>query len=463
MSRDKRILLFAPYFLPRRRVGSMRPFRFAIHLREHGWDPTVLTIATPDQTLTKKEADLLNGVAIRTVDAPMDRTSKSESQLGAASTPRSTRDATILARLLNTIDRQFPVDTWLILFALRFRSMVRQVREVDPHVLWATGDPWSGLVVGRRLSRRLKIPYIADFRDPWTLSDVRTDGQWDLSRRVDRRSERRVIASADLVMFQAEQVEAMYRAHYADLAPRTKTIRNSFDPLIFDDPVYVPGQAAPEGGIRVASHTSGDGTRDEGDARRDLHIGFFGRFREMSPATLMIDVLSDLRRRHGSASGSVFVHSFGPLSAADAAYARSLGVEDLFVAHNAVPLQQSLSVLRRFDLLLVSTEPRRRHIIPAKLFEYLPAGRPILSLSRNSEVDGILRRTGTGIQMQDRRAVADLLASCLTALEKGEALPVPYKPDGGEIMKYDAASSTAELSRVCDELLASSGAGSSAG
>src|SRR5262249_15352315 len=37
-------------------------------------------------------------------------------------------------------------------------------------VVWATGGPWSSLVIGRNVSRRTGIPYVLDFRDPWTLS-----------------------------------------------------------------------------------------------------------------------------------------------------------------------------------------------------------------------------------------------------------------------------------------------------
>src|SRR6185503_19841099 len=37
-------------------------------------------------------------------------------------------------------------------------------------VVWATGGPWSSLVVGRNGSLRTKLPYELDFRDPWTLA-----------------------------------------------------------------------------------------------------------------------------------------------------------------------------------------------------------------------------------------------------------------------------------------------------
>jgi len=58
----KKVLLFAPYFLPRQWVGAMRPFRYAIHLRDHGWDPVVLTIPAPGQRLTERKACLLETV-----------------------------------------------------------------------------------------------------------------------------------------------------------------------------------------------------------------------------------------------------------------------------------------------------------------------------------------------------------------------------------------------------------------
>ena len=77
----KRVLMFTPYFLPRRRVGAMRPFRFVIHLRDFGWEPVVMTIAAKGQQLTPREAELLEGIRIIELAPPFDRTLASESQL----------------------------------------------------------------------------------------------------------------------------------------------------------------------------------------------------------------------------------------------------------------------------------------------------------------------------------------------------------------------------------------------
>jgi len=47
--------MIAPYFVPRRRVGAQRPFKFAIHLEKFGWKPTVITIADQNQDLSANE------------------------------------------------------------------------------------------------------------------------------------------------------------------------------------------------------------------------------------------------------------------------------------------------------------------------------------------------------------------------------------------------------------------------
>ncbi len=399
--------------------------------------------------MTPKEKRLLGGIEIIALRAPFDRTASSESQLGAAkqtsSPPAPSKRAPsigyrkrgIAGCVVQTLDRQFPTDSWLLLFAAKYRELLRVVRHVQPDVLWCTGDPWSALVAARELAEHFKIPWVADFRDPWTLSEIRTKGQWALSRRIDAYLERRIIESADVVMFQASSVEEAYRRHYGTLNIETRTITNSFDPNVFDDPItYETGSAMPVSGA--------DG----------LHIGFFGRFRTMSPASLIIDAMSTARRRDPVQAARIHIHSFGPLNEADSAYARKQGVEASFEREDAVPLEQSLAVLRRFDLLLVSTDVSRNQIIPAKIFEYLAAGRPILSLSRNREVEEILEQTGTGIQLDPLQpeTVADFLFKCLAASDEGRPMPIPFDPKADAMTRFEARETTRALASVFDNI-----------
>jgi glycosyltransferase involved in cell wall biosynthesis len=431
----------------------MRPFRFVLHLRAFGWEPVVVTIRARGQRLTPREAELLRGVETIELVPPFDRTTASESQLGLAAKQQggAPEPGALWRRLLDplrervvepvidTLDRQFPSDTWLLLFLYRYRQLRRIVARVQPDVLWSTGDPFSCLVISERLVRDTGVPWVCDFRDPWTLCDVRSEGLWPATQAVQRWMERRILRTADVLLFQAEQTEHEYRTHYGAAMPPATTIYNSFDPLVFDDPVYA-GEGESPGG-----HLTPPGTSD---ARFDL--GFFGRFRAMSPATPMIDVLATARARHGAEAKAIRVHAFGPLNDEDDAYARERGVREQFVRQEAVPLERALSALRRFDALLLSTDPRRDEIIPAKLLEYLAVGRPVLSLSRNPEVADILGRTGTGIQADPSReaVLADLLVEAVRAKRAGQAVPLRYNPQAEAIRRFGARPTTRQLAEL---------------
>lgn len=432
----KRVLLIAPYFVPRRRVGAMRPFRFAIHLGEFGWSPTVLTLASPGQQPTEREKQLLDGVEILEIASPFDRTMSSESNLSSRTVSEKKRRKGFVARSLEAVDRQLPVDGWLPLLALRYRQIEKMVREARPDVIWATGDPWSSLVLGGRLSHALNLPFIADFRDPWTLCRVRTARRSRATRWVDRRIERRVLEQATVVLFQARGTEALYKKRYASLNLRTETITNSFS-----DELMSAGR--PE----VSPNPPLDPSL--------LNLCFFGRFREYSPASVVAEALALAMKRDESLARRIRIHSSGPLNAEDLEFVRSRDVEEAFIRQDSIPLEAAVDLLRNFDVLLLSTDVRRPEIIPAKLFEYIAARRPIISLSKNPEVAAILEQTGTGEQFDphDAASVADLLLSCASARGVGDPMPIPFQPDDASINLYEARSTTAELAELFNSLL----------
>ncbi len=432
----KRVLLLAPYFVPRRRVGAMRPFRFAMHLREYGWEPTVLTLATSEGQLTAREERALEGVEIISLESPFDRTSTSESDLSSKAASGVSANPGVVTKTARAIDRQFPVDTWLPLFVLKYRAIDRLVRRIQPDVIWATGDPWSSLVTAGRLARRHDIPFVADFRDPWTLCQVRTDGRWNLSRQIDRRYERRVLERASVVLFQARQTEALYRQHYPDLETPTTTITNSFSRSLMSD-----------GDETVRPNPPLD--------EANLNLCFFGRFRAYSPASVVAEALALARQKNPDLVSRIRIHSTGDLNPADEEFAQQKGVSDCFVRQASVPLESSVDLLRQFDVLLLSTDLRRPEIIPAKLFEYLAAERPILSLSLNPEVDEIIRQTGSGAQFDPRNVdqVADLLLASASAKAEGARIPLDFNPSRAKIEHYEARETTRELAGLFDSLV----------
>lgn len=427
----RRALLVAPYFVPRRRVGVNRPLRFATHLPAHGWEPTVVRLRAAGAP-APREAARIAGLDVRDLAAPFDRTSGAEHGRAPRGRPGAPRRAGAGA-----LDRAFPVDSWLPVLWAQAGRVARLVRELDARVIWATADPWSSLVLGARVAGLTGRPFVADLRDPWTPCEVRNAGRPAWVRTIDRRVEAWALGRAAAVTFTAEATADVYRAAFGAALPRIETIRNAFDLALGAGPIEAPpGPARP---------LPGDGP---------LRLGFFGRFRPLSPARPVADALAALALRHPDLVGRVEVVSFGPLDAADAAHARARGVADRFRVEAPVPPERAREALAGFDVLLLGTAPDRAEIVPAKLFDYLPAGRPILSLAPNPEVAGLVAATGTGVSAdpRDPDAVAGLLAALAAAKRDGAPFPIPYAPDRRAIEAHEAGPATARLARLFDEV-----------
>lgn len=420
--------MIAPYFLPRRRVGSLRPFKFAIHLKKFGWEPHVLTIASGGE-LTDKEQELLQDIQVYQLNPPFDRTRRSGSQ----QTKSKKRSSTDNSAIADWFDKHFPVDTWWPFFRLKLGESKRIATEINPDAIWSTGDPWSAHWVGKKLSDQLSnIFWMADFRDPWTLSETNLKKRSALASAVDSMIERRWIRKASMLSFTTEETRKLYEEHYAKLNLKTTTIYNAFDRDLFinsEDPVD----------LNFDPHK--------------LNLVFFGRFRRLSKARPVIDILSELKSQDPVAAEKMLVHSFGPLTSSDSAYLSQKGVEDCFKIQEPVPAEQGLHILQKADILLLSTNPERTSIIPAKLWDYLAAKRPILSIAPNPEIEHILEQTGTGVQYSSQNPVkvSEVLKDCLTSKEQERVLPLSFSPDQHEIDRYSAKAATQKLATILEQ------------
>ena len=74
-----------------------------------------------------------------------------------------------------------------------------------------------------------------------------------------------------------------------------------------------------------------------------------------------------------------------------------------------VPYIQVMREMVRADILLLLDSPGRRFGVPAKLYEYIGAGRPILALAEvDSDVEWVLRESGVPYRIASPRDPADI-------------------------------------------------------
>ncbi len=416
------VLMIAPYFPPRRRVGSLRPYKFARELPQWGWEPRVVHLATPTERATAEESIQLDALDRHAVGSAGDRT-----MVAGGSSLEHTHPRRSL--VLDRLDGVVPVDGWLATLLAALPGVLRFARASRVDVVWSTADPWSSHVLAGLVAIRLGRPWIADYRDPWNLCGVRGRNRPAWVRSLDRQVEERVLASADRIVFTAERTRSRYAAARPRRAAKMVTITNAYagEPRAWSaDPVY-------------------------GDR---LVLRFFGRFRPLSSASRTIDVLRRVRALDPVAFSNLEVRSVGELSGEDRRRAEEAGVLDRFVSEEAVPYEAAAERLSTSDLLLVSVEPGREEILPAKLIDYLPVGRPIVALADSPEVADVLKTTGTG-RMYGRDQVEEAarhLIACVWCALSGIPLSGFPTAQPEALRRYSSASTAARLAGLLDEV-----------
>ena len=164
---SRRVLLVAYYFPPLGGIGSLRALGHARHLPEHGWEPTVL--APRAGAYHRDEAlSFPDDHVVRTGSIEFSRLGKRALRTGGDdSVPAQVAGARALVRAASHAALYFPdAQVGWIPFALRAGR--RALRERPFEAVLSSSFPVSGHVVARRLARAAGVPWIAEFRDPWS-------------------------------------------------------------------------------------------------------------------------------------------------------------------------------------------------------------------------------------------------------------------------------------------------------
>jgi len=124
-------------------------------------------------------------------------------------------------------------------------------------------------------------------------------------------------------------------------------------------------------------------------------------------------------------------------------------VNDLVEVLPPLPYRDALAEMLAADGLLVLQAANCNEQIPAKLYEYLRAGRPILGLTdRGGDTAEALRTAGiTHIAaLEDSATIADMLGRFIDDLHTGTA---PF-PDPANVRQASRRERTALLAHVLD-------------
>ncbi len=373
--------------------GIQRTLRFVQHLPALGWQPLVLS--TDPRAYEKTSEDLM-------VDVPVAVTVRRAFALDTA------RHLQVAGRYAGWMARP---DRWISWKFDGIRQGLKLIKEFKPDVIWSTYPIATAHVIASALHRKTGIPWVADFRDPMAQDEYPTDLA---TRQMYRDIEADAASQASLCTFTTPSAVREYQKRYPAAATRMAVLENGYDEESF-------ASAAQE---LAASVDSMSAAEENKRPMVMLHSGIVYPH-ERDPTQLFM-ALGQLKKMGRLSSSDLKIRFRASVhDELLGALAKSQGADEFIELCPPMPYRLALAEMLQVDALLVMQAGNCNAQIPAKIYEYLRAGKPILALTDPvGDTAGVLRQAGlTAIAKIDSAAeIALALPNFLQDLRLGRSV-----------------------------------------
>ncbi len=378
------MLMICYYFPPIAGIGSLRALKFATHLPEFGWVPTVVAPRGGGD-----EDPSLSAVGVRARRTRLFQLGRVKRVLrnrsaGSAGNRAPGRWRERIRRWLYYPDGQIG---W---YPFAVAGGRRVIREDGCDVIFSSSFPITAHLVARRLHRETGIPWVAEFRDLWTDWGGEGRGRHRLNGVI----ERSILGAATAVVTVSPTYGEVLRSRGAKCV---SIVTNGFDPADFCD------EKVPDGAMAAYVGT------------------YYPEYQDLETA---LRALGDLVRSGSISRGEVrFV---GNVPAGLGKILAGSGIADSVCCTGFVPHTEALRQICGANVLLLSgpttaSRDALRGHIPAKTFEYIGSGRSILFVGDpRSDVANLLRPLSS-VRIVEPGNVEAAKAAILSLLQSREA------------------------------------------
>ena len=306
----------------------------------------------------------------------------------------------------------------------------RLVRKYRPSVIWTTYPIASSHLIGYLLHKITGLHWIADFRDPMTEEDYPTN---PTVFKVYRWLEKKVIEHARYVVVTTPGVKRVYSERYGkQCQDKIKIIQNGFDETKF---------SAIESTMTKADVTAQCPCRI-------VHSGvIYPEERDPEP---LFAALSELKSRGelSSSTISVELRSAGH----DDLYEEMLNkyeIQDIVKLLPSIPHEKNIEDMLSADVLLLLQGSTCNEQIPAKAYEYIRSGKPVIALTDlNGDTGQLLSHLGVGniAALESKEEIRNVFSRLKEICN--EFIPL----DKNKIQSFSRQSQTKELANLLNTL-----------
>ncbi len=404
----RRVLIISYYWPPTGGSGVQRWVKFAKYLPSLGWQPVIYTPSNPEQLAVDEsllaeippEVEVLKQ-PIREPYAIYHKLVGRGSGKGAGVNPINAQKKNWKQKLMLWVRSNFfvpdPRAGWVrpsVGFLCRYLS------EHPVDVIVTTGPPQSVHLIGRGLKRALVVPWVVDFRDPWTrMFFFENLPLLPWVRRNHFKLEKSVLDEASAIISVTPRVQA-------DFASMTST------------PVHLITNGYDESDFAAELPARNDGKF------RIVHTGLFAS--DGNPLELW-KALAGLCSESADFASRLEIRLAGKVDPeiVDAITEAGLGAQLRLLGY--LPHPESVAELRQADIILLPLRhsPEYSKVYPGKIFECMAAGPFVLGIGPvDSAAADLLEATGTGVMIDwsddPARIIRETAGSCVGVFADGE-------------------------------------------
>ena len=360
----RKVLIITYYWPPSGGAGVQRWLKFSKYLREFGWEPVIYTPENPEAPAIDNslEKDIPDGISI--LKRPITEPYSVYKRFVGMKPGEKVNAGFLQEKEKPGMAEGFAV--WLrgnffIPDARRFwiRPSVKFLKDyLSDHpvdAIVSTGPPHSMHLIALQLHKKLSIPWLADFRDPWTGIDFYHQLKLtSLADRLHHKFEKKVLTSATAVTVvsqdMANEFNGIVKRDY-------KLVTNGYD---VDDISPLP--------------------TDQLDLKFSIsHIGSINASR--NPLKLW-KVISEIVKESSGFADALQIKLIGKVDIGVLKSIEENGLYPFLTRIEYMPHQEVMHEIQKSQLLLllINNTPNAKGILTGKIFEYLGSGRPILSI-----------------------------------------------------------------------------------
>lgn len=360
---NKRVLIITYYWPPAGGPGVQRVLKFAKYLPDFGWEPLILTVKDGayqafDQSL---EDEIPAGTKVfRTSSWEPDKSYKKFIGMpeGAAmqNAVIAEKDGNWKKKLARQVRLNlFVPDAKMMWWFPAVRKGIEIIKEYHPQIIFSSSPPPTVHRIAGSLKKYSDLPWVADFRDPWTdIYHYDEVTRWTVSRKFDLAMEKNALRSADRLITVSPSFGNLLGGK---VRRPMEIITNGFDQADFKS---LP-DTAPDGFFRVA---------------------YAGKMNDSQNPELLWQELGRLKSADPVFGEKLRLVYMGHFSDGLIRSLQKYNLELNFEYPGYLSHQEMLKNLRLSDLLLllIPDTKQNKGIVPGKLFEYMATGKPVCAI-----------------------------------------------------------------------------------